>query len=185
MGVNTIKTFGSASIPGAPAPLSITMTSMKSGYSMMEMAMGGMTLVKQVVTPKGGFMSQQGQKKEMEGDELKNAQKNAAPFKELQMVGNANVKLIGIEKIEDVDAYVLQEGDKKYYYDINKGFKVAESSEVENEGEKMTVWTYYRDYQEVDGVKVPHNIVMNVGFELDIEVKDVVINKEVSEKDFK
>jgi len=185
MGVNTIKTFGSASIPGAPAPLSITMTSMKSGYSMMEMAMGGMTLVKQVVTPKGGFMSQQGQKKDMEGDELTNAQKNAAPFKELQMVGNANVKLIGIEKVEDVDAYVLQEGDKKYYYDINKGFKVAESSEVENEGEKMTVWTYYRDYQEVDGVKVPHNIVMNVGFELDIEVKDVVINKEVSEKDFK
>lgn len=185
MAVNTMKTFGSASIPGAPAPLSITMTSMKSGYSMMEMAMGGMTLVKQVVTPKGGFTSQQGQKKEMEGEELKNAQKNAAPFKELQLVGNSNVKLIGIEKVEDVDAYVLQDGDKKYYYDMNKGFKVAESNEVDNEGEKMTVWTYYRDYREVDGIKVPFNIVMNIGFELDIEVKDVVINKEVSEKDFK
>lgn len=185
MAVNTMKTFGSASIPGAPAPLSITMTSMKSGYSMMEMAMGGMTLVKQVVTPKGGFTSQQGQKKEMEGEELKNAQKNAAPFKELQLVGNSNVKLIGIEKVEDVDAYVLQDGDKKYYYDMNKGFKVAESNEVDNEGEKMTVWTYYRDYREVDGIKVPFNVVMNIGFELDIEVKDVVINKEVSEKDFK
>jgi predicted Zn-dependent peptidase len=185
MAVNTMKTYGSASIPGAPSPLSIIMTSMKSGYSMMEMTMGGMPLVKQVVTPQSGFMSQQGQNKEMEGDDLKNAQKNAAPFKELNMVGNPNVKLIGIERVEDTDVYVLQEGDKKYYYDINKGFKVAESNEVENEGEKMTLWTYYSDYKEVDGVKVPHNIVMNIGFELDIEVKDVVINKEVSEKDFK
>lgn len=185
MAINTIKTYGGASIPGAPTPLSIIMTSMKTGFSMMEMAMGGMTLVKQVVTPKSGFMSQQGQKRELEGDELKNAQKNAAPFKELQMVGNPNVKLIGIEKVEDTEVYVLQEGDKKYYYDINKGFKVAESNDVENEGDKMTIWTYYRNYQEVEGVKVPHNIVMNIGVELDIEVKDVVINKEVSEKDFK
>ncbi len=185
MAVNTMKTYGSASIPGAPAPVSITMTSMKSGYSMMEMGMGGMTLVKRVVTPKSGFTTQQGQQKDITGSDLEDAQKSAAPFRELQMVGNSNVKLIGIEKVEDVDAYVLQEGDKKYYYDMNKGLKVAESSEVENEGEKMTVWTYYRDYQEVDGVKVPHNIVMNVGFELDIEVSDVVINKEVTEKDFK
>jgi predicted Zn-dependent peptidase len=183
--VSTMKTFGSASIPGAPAPLSITMTSMKSGYSMMEMALGGMPLVKQVVTPKGGFTSQQGQRKELDGDELKNAQKNAAPFKELHLVGNSNVQLIGIEKVEDVDVYVLRDGDKKYYYDMHNGLKVAESNEVDNTGEKMTVWTYYRNYREVDGIKVPFNIVMNFGFELDIEVKDVVINKEVSEKDFK
>ena len=185
MGVKSMKTFGSASIPGAPAPISMTMTTMNTGYSMMEMGMGGMTILKQVVTPKGGFMMQQGNKKELDGEELTNAQKNAVPFRELKMVNNNAVSLIGIDKVEDVEVYVLQEGKKKYYYDINKGFKVAESSEAENEGETIVVWTYYRNYQEVDGIKVPYNIVQDMGFELDIEIKDVVINKEVSEKDFK
>lgn len=183
--VKTLKTYGSADVPGAPSSLSIVSTTMTGGYAMMEMGMGGMTLVKQVVTPKAGFIMQQGNKKEMDAEELKNNQKNAMPFKELQMLTNGTAKLIGIEKVEDVDAFVIQEGKSKYYYDMNKGFKVAQSTEVEAEGETNVMWTYYRDYKEVDGIKVPHNIVQNVGFELDIEIKDVVINKEVSEKDFK
>ncbi len=184
-GVNSIKTFGSAEIPGAPTPLSITTSLMKGGYSMMDMSMGGMALAKQVVTPKGGFTVQQGNKKPMDEAEFKEVQKNAVPFRELQLMSNADAKLIGIEKVEDVDAYVIQDGKTKYYYDMKKGLKVAQCVEDEVQGENRIIWTYYRDYKEVDGIKVPHTIVQNLGFEMEIEVKDVVINKEVSEKDFK
>lgn len=183
--VNTLKTFGNAQVPGAPSPIAITSTAMKNGYSMTEMGMAGMTMFKQVVTPKSGFRMQQGNKKEMDAEELKNAQKNATPFRELAMLSSTEVRLIGIEKVEDVEAYVLQEGKNKYFFDVSKGYKIAQTTDTEVNGESKTMWTYYRDYRDVDGIKVPFNIVQNVGFELDIQIKDAIINREVSEKDFK
>jgi hypothetical protein len=43
----------------------------------------------------------------------------------------------------------------------------------------------YLDYREVKGVKVPFNLVQNVGFELNIKMTDVKINEGVSDADFK
>jgi predicted Zn-dependent peptidase len=183
--VNSLKTFGNAQVTGAPSPIAITSTTMKNGYSMTEMGMAGMTMFKQVVTPKSGFRMQQGNKKEMDADELKNAQKNATPFRELIMLSSTDVKLIGIEKVEDVDAYVLQEGKTKYFFDVSKGYKIAQATDTDVNGESVTMWTYFKDYRVIDGIKVPFNIVQNVGFELDIQIKDAIINREVSEKDFK
>ena len=42
----------------------------------------------------------------------------------------------------------------------------------------------YGDYKEVKGVKVPFNIIQNVGFELDIKMSAVKINEGVSDADF-
>jgi hypothetical protein len=48
----------------------------------------------------------------------------------------------------------------------------------------MTATTYFSDYKDVKGVKVPFTIVMNVGIELNIKVSDVKINEGVSDADF-
>ncbi len=70
------------------------------------------------------------------------------------------------------------------YYDTKTGLKVAEAKTVEQGANKMTQMTSYADYREVKGVKVPFNIIQNVGFELDIKMSEVKINEGVSDADF-
>jgi hypothetical protein len=48
----------------------------------------------------------------------------------------------------------------------------------------MTQTTYYSDYKDVKGIKVPHKINMNVGIELDMTVNEVKINEGVTAADF-
>ena len=48
----------------------------------------------------------------------------------------------------------------------------------------MTVTTNYSDYRDVKGVKVPFEVIINQGFELDFKMTDVKINEGVSEADF-
>jgi hypothetical protein len=55
---------------------------------------------------------------------------------------------------------------------------------MEQGGKSMTQVTNYGDYREVKGVKVPFNIIQNVGFELDIKISDIKINEGVTAADF-
>jgi hypothetical protein len=48
----------------------------------------------------------------------------------------------------------------------------------------MTMMTNFKDYREVKGVKVPFNVIQNVGFELDIKLDSVKINEDVTDADF-
>ena len=70
------------------------------------------------------------------------------------------------------------------YYDTKSGLKVAETKTVEQAGNKISQTTNYGDYREVKGVKMPFNIIQNVGFELDIKMSEVKINEGVSDADF-
>jgi hypothetical protein len=154
------------------------------GSSLMEMKMGGMSVMKQAVNPKYGYSVQQGRKSDMPQEQWAEAQSIAHPFKEFLMLDRKDVVLSGIESVDDKDCYVLVMGDKKFYYDIKTGLKVAESTDVENNGEKMTMFTYYRNYERVKGMLIPHMMVMNVGMELEFKFSDVLINEEVTAKDF-
>lgn len=55
---------------------------------------------------------------------------------------------------------------------------------MEQGGKSITQITNYGDYKEVKGVKVPFNIIQNVGFELDIKMSAVKINEGLSDADF-
>jgi zinc protease len=48
----------------------------------------------------------------------------------------------------------------------------------------MTVTTHFGDYKEVKRVKVPFNIIQNVGIELDIKMSEITINEGVKDTDF-
>jgi hypothetical protein len=48
---------------------------------------------------------------------------------------------------------------------------------MEQAGKSMTQVTNFGDYREVKGVKVPFNIIQNVGFELDIKMSEVKLTK--------
>ncbi len=180
--VKSTLIISKASVQGQELELVSKTTSDKKMLS--EMKMMGATAMKMVVNSKGAYMSQRGQRKDMEGDDLKDMQNMAYTFPELLLVNDSNVKLKGIETINGSDAYALTFGKRTMMYDVKSGLKVAESVEQEAMGQKMTQTTYFNDYKEVKGIKFPYNTVMNVGMELEFVTQDVKINEGVTDADF-
>ncbi|HRA73889.1 MAG TPA: pitrilysin family protein, partial [Flavobacterium sp.] len=165
--VKTISMLGSTTIPQAPSPLTFTNKVDSKGKLMVELAIGPMSLMKQVVNEKGAYLVQQGQRKNIEGTDLAEMKASATTFEELQLAKKTGLTISGIESINGNDAYAISNGKTTLYYDVKSGLKVAESKTVEQGGNKMTQTTNFGDYREVKGVKVPFNIIQNIGFELD------------------
>jgi len=182
--VKTIAMIGSTTIPQAPSPLTFTNKVDSKGKLMVELAIGPMSLMKQVVNEKGAYLVQQGQRKNIEGTDLAEMKASATTFEELQLAKKTGLTISGIESINGNDAYAISNGKTTLYYDVKSGLKVAESKTVEQGGNKMTQTTNFGDYREVKGVKVPFNIIQNIGFELDIKMSEVKINEGVSDADF-
>ena len=183
-GVKTVAMTGSTTIPQAPSPLTFTNKIDAKGKLAVEIAMGPMSLMKQVVNEKGAYVVQQGQTKKIEGADLAEMKASAIPFEELKLAQKEGLVLTGIESINGNDAYALQNGKTTLFYDTKSGLKVANTKTMEQGGKTMTQTTTYGDYREVKGVKVPFNIIQNVGFELDIKMSEVKINEGVSDADF-
>ena len=182
--VKTIAMLGSATIPQAPSPLTFTNKVDSKGKLMVEIAMGPMSLMKQVVNEKEAYVVQQGQRKNIEGADLAEMKASATPFEELQLAKKEGLVISGIEPINGKDAYVIKNGKTTLYYDVVTGLKLAEAKTMEQAGKTMTQTTNFGDYKEVIGVKIPFNIIQNVGFELDIKMSDVKINEGVTDADF-
>ncbi len=183
--VKTISFTGKTSIPGAPAPIIITMKKAE-GKFLQDIAMEGMGSVqKQVINGDKGYMTAQGAKQNLTADDVKDAKYDLAPFAETLLMNASDATVTGIEAVDGKDCYVLKTGDSSFFYEVATGLKLAEGKEVEMMGQKATQMTYYSDYKAVKGVKVPHRISQNVGFDLNITVTEVKINEGVSDADFK
>jgi hypothetical protein len=87
------------------------------------------------------------------------------------------VTLTGIETINGKDTYAIKDGKTTLYYDVTSGLKLADSKTMDQGGKSITQVTNFI-YRE-EGVKVPFNIIQNVGFELDIKIADVKSTKEL------
>jgi predicted Zn-dependent peptidase len=183
--VKTISMIGSTTIPQAPSPLTFTNKIDARGKLMVELAMGPMSLMKQVVNEKGAYLVQQGQRKNIEGDDLAEIKASAVPFEEMKLTKSTSVTLTGIESVDGKDAYAVQNGKTTLFFDVESGLKVAESKTMEQAGQSVTQTTNFGDYKEIKGVKVPFNIIQNVGFELNIKMTEVKINEGVTDADFK
>lgn len=182
--VKTIAMNGTTTIPQAPSPLSFTSKIDAKGKLMVELAMGTMSLMKQVVNDKGGYVMQQGQRQNIEGASLVEMKAAATPFEELSLSKKQGLTVESIESINGKDAYVVKNGKTTLFYDVTSGLKLAESKVMEQGGKSITQTTSYGDYKTVKGIKIPFNIIQNVGFELDIKMSDVKINEGVSDVDF-
>lgn len=180
--VKTLAVMSSGTAQGTPLELIVKTAPKKLGVEMKAM---GMTYIKQVVNEKEAYMVQQGQRKDYKDQELKDMQDMAGNFKELSLLTDKGVTLTGIENINGTDAYAIKSGKSTYYYDVKTGFKVAESKELEQGGQKMTQTTYYQDYKDVKGLKFPYKTIMNVGIEIELITTEVKINEGVTDADFK
>jgi hypothetical protein len=144
----------------------------------------GMSLMKQVINEKGGYKAGQGQREDITGTELADLKASAVPFEELTLANSKDVKVTGIEAINGVEAYAVKKGETTLYYDVKTGYKVAEANQQDTPAGKIPVFTYFSDYKDVKGIKIPYKVVMNVGVDLDLTVSEVKINEGVTPADF-
>ena len=184
--VKTISNSGTTKIPQAPMPLTYISKTDVKGKMMVELSMEGMgSIMKQVISGNEGYIVQQGQKKVLEGEELSKMKESAILFNETLLATKTGVTISSIEQMNGSDAYAVLDGNTTHYFDVKTGLKIAEALDDNQGGEKVVRVTTLNDYRDVKGVKVPFNIIMNVGFELDIKMNDVKINEGVSDTDFK
>lgn len=177
--VKSISSKGTTNIPGAPAPLTYT-SKVAQGKMLVELSMGGMSVMKQVINGNTGYIMQQGQKMDLQGEMLEDMKSSAHPFSELMLLTKEGLTVKGIESIDGSDAYAVVNGDSTIYFDVKSGLKVSEVTATPQGNQSVS----YKDYREVRGVKVPFNTIMSVGFDLDIKMDEVKINEGVSDADF-
>ncbi|MCF8319739.1 MAG: insulinase family protein [Flavobacterium sp.] len=182
--VKSISTVASGEIQGTPLEMNTKVTS--SNKLSNEIKAMGMSFMKQVVNEKGAYVTQQGQRKDLDGEKLAEAKQSAMPFPELTMAAKTSIALDGIESFNGADAYVIKDGKTTHYYDVNTGLKIGQAVTQEANGQKMTQITSYGDYKEVKGIKVPYKVSMAFGpQEIEFKTTDVKINEGVSDADFK
>ena len=148
--------------------------------SMQEITVMGQSQ-KQVLDGNSGYNFVQGQKVDMNEDEVKEAQLESSPFPEVNYLNGG----VSLDKIEDVDgekAYKIIVDDKKsIFYSVNTGLKIK----VEETSEMGTSNVFYSDYQDVGGIKFPFKISQTFGpRKFDFIVKEVKVNEGVSDADF-
>ena len=180
--VKSLLTISSGTVQGAPIELTSKTTT--SNKQMREIKVMGMSMMKQVINEKGAYIIQQGQRKEVTGDELTEMKSSAVPFDELILINNPNIVIEGIENYNNSDTYILKDGNSKYYYDVKSGLKVAEIKSMDVNGQLLSQTSNFSDYRAVSGIKIPYVNTINIGMEILLTTTDVKINEGVSDADF-
>ncbi|NHM05920.1 insulinase family protein [Flavobacterium sp. CYK-4] len=180
--VKSIVTISSGTIQGAPVELTSKTTA--SHKQMREIKVMGMSMMKQVVNDKIAYVIQQGQRKEITGEDLKQMRQRAVPFDELELLNQTGLTLEGIEVYNDADTYILKDEHSKYYYDVKSGLKVAETKSAEMGGQQLSLTTSFSDYREINGIKIPYVTNLNIGMEILLTTTDVKINENIPDAEF-
>lgn len=182
--VKTVLTTMKANVQGQQLDL-INKATSDNKYSSIISAMG-MTIMKQVIGEKNGFAEYQGQKKTIEDEDFKESKEKAFPFFELNLVNNSKIQLIGVEKMNDSEVYVIQFNKSKLFYDVKTGLRTAIESE-KKQGENVIKNTiYFNDYVEFKGIKFPYKMTIEGTAPMPLEfiTQEIKINEGVSDKDF-
>lgn len=180
--VKTVYTKANGTVQGTPLEMITKISS--AGKMAVEISAMGMTMMKQVIGDKSGYMMQQGQRRDTPAADFAEQKPGAVPFEELTLASNAAVALDGIETLNGADVYVVKNGKNTMYYDVTSGLKVAEAQTIEAEGQSQTQMRLISDYRDVKGVKIPFKTVLNVGMEIEFTTTEAKINEGVTDADF-
>ena len=161
---------------------------------MLDVNMMGNSLQKIVFDGTKGYMSAQGQKKDMDEKEIKQYSEEASMHKDMDYLSAPyKTALKGIEKVDGNDAYLIEvtkpSGDVVMeYFDVATGFKVRTDETEESPEGKSTSTTYFKDYKEgAGGLKYP-NAIKQVGGPMgamEMTLKSVEVNTNVGDEIFK
>jgi len=197
-GIKDLKQVATGEVQGMGISISIVKKEGRKIKTTVEGTMGTnkMTLQKQVFDGTKGYQEAQGQKKDMDADDIAETQQEA----DLQLAlhdAQYGIKrtLKGVETIEGASAYIIEAVDarkekKMEYYDEKTGFLVRETKYAKDQaGNEVAQSTDMSDYREVpgtNGYKLPYFISMPAGgVSLNLKVQTVEVNKGVPDSEFK
>lgn len=165
--------------------LSLEQKKTSKNQLMQDVKVMGNSMSKQVLNDGTGYVVMQGQRKDMDEDELKKAREESTPFPELTYL-TGGVSLEGIEDINGTKAYKVTVSDEKtLYYNIETGLKIQEVSKTEMGGQEVLSTINYSDYREVQGILFPYSIAQTVGPQsFEFVVSEIKINEGVTNADF-
>ena len=157
--------------------------------SMMEMSAMGMTVVKNVFNKYQGYNEVNGQRIPLTEVELEQAIINSALFSELNYDFSL-VELVGTSVVDDEEAYEVKITDNKTaFYSVETGLKLKEVESQELEGNLIVGETYYKNYEEVDGILFAKEInqvspAIPIPGGITFKVDSINLNVETDESDF-
>ena len=157
--------------------------------SIMEMSAMGMTIAKTVFNKFQGFNEVNGQRIPLTEVELEQAIINSALFSELNFDFSL-VELVGTSDVEGEKAYEIKVTDNKsVFYSVDTGLKLKEVESQEVEGNLIIGETYYREYEEVEGILLPQEInqvsaSIPIPGGITFKVTSIKLNVETKESDF-
>ena len=123
-----------------------------------------------------GYAMQGGQKMDLPAAAT-DKMKTAKMFTALSM-NAADYTSVTKGTVDGKEAYILEGKDGKSYFDVSSGLMIKSTSP---QGDMMIT-----EYMTVDGIKVPKTMKISaMGQNIDMSVTDFVLNKDVSDADFK
>ena len=157
--------------------------------SLMEMSAMGMTIAKTVFNKFQGYNEVNGQRIPLTDVELEQAIINSALFSELNFDFSL-VELVGTSDVEGEKAYEIKVTDNKsVFYSVDTGLKLKEVESQEVEGNLIVGETYYREYEEVEGILLP-KVINQVSASIPIpggitfKATSIKLNVETKDSDF-
>lgn len=183
MGVESYSMLAEAEMQGMKLNLEMKKTAKDQFFQDVKVA--GNSMSKQVLNGDKGYMVMQGQRKEMEEEELLKLKQESAPFPELDYL-DSDISLEGVEDVEGKKAYKLKISDEKtIFYDMESGLKVQEINNAEMGGQQITSTLNYKNYKEVAGIQFPFVLSQTVGPQsFEFTFSEIKVNDGVTDADF-
>lgn len=153
----------------------------------MSMSMNGNPMQQTIFDGSRAKTSQMGNSKVLEGEAAEDVRQQAIMFKELSYPERYDMDLKGVEEVDGKKAYKLvltdEDGNKTTeFYDARSSLKLR--TVVEQNGQVIT--NDYADYEEVEGIMVPH-LLKTTGaapFPIELKVEEVKVNAGLPDETF-
>lgn len=158
----------------------------------MSVEVNGMVMQEQRFDGEEGVMIAQGQKQQMDGEQLEAMASQAIPFLEATYLEDGyTLELKGVEKVNGGDAYKIlvtrPTGDKvTEFYDAETNYKIREVQTQDGPQGQMTITNDFSDYKEVAGILWPHTMTTSglMPMPLKLEVTGIEVNKGIDDSEF-
>lgn len=184
-----MKTTMSTTMQGMA--LSIEVVNQKPNNYMSLVSMNGMTIEKQVYNGKEGQTSGMQGSKMLDEEQLANMETESQMFPEIAYLGDSyKLALEGVDMKNDEEVYVVKitqpNGDEKTnYYSVKTGYLVMVQELQESPQGSFMMESLYSDYKDVKGVKVPYQVLQNMGPQkMDLKVEKVELNPKLDKETF-
>jgi zinc protease len=192
--INSILMIGEMNMQGNT--LNVIQKIMTPNLQLMDISMGGQSVMHQVFNGSTGYQTQMGNKQDLSEDELAKYKETKGFVQQLfYKTDGYKLEVSGVEKVGDNDAYKVKVTSPSgrtstEYYDAATGYLVKEDKTLKVNGQELQQSVEHSNYKKAGNIMMPFTNEISVqsptgSQDFTIEIKDVKLNEGVMAEDFK